>query len=496
MTDKIPPQSILIPNRGMVAMDIIRAFQYMGLETHLMVSPEDQTSMPVRLADKCYRFFSSIPENSYMDSETIIEKALELGINFLHPGYGFLAENPKFYKECRQNSIKIVGPSTEILSLIHHKRELRNLAEDLGIPAMTFLKQDPRSAPSDDTFPVVLKQLKGSGEAHIRLIGSGSIYRKHMGEIARKEQEPEEEFLLERYLPGAHRIKLPFLRDQGGHTLFLPEIESSIQRRFEEIFFESPSPGITDRMRKQLTESSHRILEKLHFTGTGHMEFMLNDSHLLFSDIDPVIQPHVQISEITGQMDMIQKQFRIFSGEQLSQSQPVHVIKPRFHVMLAYLMAEDPNHDFRPSSGKISQFFSHPSTKCSMKSILYTGCTVSPIYNPLVGCIGALDNTRDDVIGQMKYFMKSVTVKGVRTNLSFLRYLLDCENFLRGETTIDTFDNTCDIRQQNRSEEETAVAAALLAAAFHRENKKKNFKEKLEKMKQPSVFKRLFNRWQ
>ena len=491
---------VLIPNRGIIALDIIHSLNAVGLETVLMHSPEDNLSLPVKLADRSYKFYSSRLEDSYLDMETIIEKAVEIRAEYIHPGYGFLSESPRFSRECLNRRIQFVGPREEVLAVVADKLQLREIAADLGINALPYssLIKSPldfEPIKHDFKYPIIIKPLMGSGGRGIRVADYSSDAEEQIGNLLRREENVRNGLFFEEYMPFAQHIEIPFFRDVAGNILFMPEIESSIQRRFQKLFQESPSPNVGEGKRAALYRDAQRLIERINYVGLGYIEFILNHNECYFSEINPTFQINTLIPEVHVVSNFIKKQIAIARGELLHKVRGVEIIRPQHHVLLVSLMAEDPFNHFQPSSGVVSDFFHYATIRNIFKTTLYTGARLSPMYDPFIGKILTFSVKRENAILDMRKFLDNIIIKGIRTNLVFLKHMLENDSLKRGETIIDFLPLKMDFPEREKPEYELAVAAALLGASFHIENRKKNYKAKLEKMKQPGLFKRLFGRF-
>ncbi|MEN8153722.1 MAG: acetyl-CoA carboxylase biotin carboxylase subunit family protein [Acidobacteriota bacterium] len=493
-------KKILIPNRGVIALDIIDSMKSIGLETILLHSPEDSNSLAVKMACRSYKFLSSKLEDSYMDREAIIEKALELDVDYIHPGYGFLAEDPEFFRLCEEKNIEVVGPGSKLLKLVENKIELRQIAEDLGIRVIKYsgvIKSslDFEKIPPTFNYPLILKPLKGLGGKGIKVVEDRQKGEERVNKMLQREWIKNTGIFAEEYFPEAHNIEIPFIRDIDGNILFLPEIESSIQRRFQKIFQESPSVNISDTLRESLYEDSRRIIEEIKFVGLGYTEFLISNGASYFSEINPSYQINALIPEVHIIANFLKKQFAISNGELLHDVKGVKIVKPKYSVLLVSLMAENPLDNFQPSSGVLSEFFKYSTIRNIFKTSLYTGAKVSPLYDPYIGKIVTFAIKRKNSINDMNNFLSNIIIKGIRTNLNFLRFVLESNCLASGDTTINFLNNKCRFADRKKSEEEIQVAASLLSAAFHIDNRKKNYKEKLEHMKQPGFLRRLFKKF-
>ena len=493
-------EKVIIPNRGVVALDIIDSLKSIGLETILLHSPDDSMSLPVKLADKSFKFFSSRLEDSYMDRTAIIEKALELKVQYIHPGYGFLAEDPKFARMCSDNNIKFIGPDAQVLDCIHDKIQLREIAGQLGIKWVEHSKLiksplDFEFASAGLKFPLIVKPSKGLGGHGIKMIKDRYRAQNQINEMLKREPNQQNGLFLETFHPHFHHIEIPFFRDSLGNILFLPEIESSIQRRFQKILEESPSVNISDLTREALVHDTQKLIEKIDYQGLGYIEFLVSENTHYFFEINPTFQINTLIPEIHLISNFIKKQFAISNHEPLHQVRGTEIIKPKYHILLVALMAENPFDQFQPSSGTVTEFYNYSTIRNIFKSSLFTGARISHLYDPYIGKIVTFSSSRSRAINDMKNFLNHIHIRGIYTNLHFLKSLLDSESLRKAETNIDFIYRKWDYSRRKKSEEDILRAAALLASAFHIENRKRNHKAELQKMKQPGFFRRLFRRF-
>lgn len=488
---------VLIPNRGVIALDVINSLNSMGLETIVLHSPEDSLSLPVRLADKSFKFFSSRLEDSYMDQDTIIEKALELGVDYIHPGYGFIAERPEFAKACRDNNINFIGPDYEVLKQVRDKVGMKQLAESMDIKTIKYSGKlssplDAEGIGDEFKFPVIIKPVQGSGGKGIRVADFKREAQDHIKDLLKREENQIGGIYIEEYLPYGHHIEVPFFRDVKGNILILPEIESSIQRRFQKIFQESPSPNVPPKMRQSIFNHTQKLVQKLNYVGLGFVEFIVDEDKAYFSEINPTFQINTLIPELQLTANFIKKQFAISRGELLHNVEGVRIVEPRHHVLLVSLMAENPDDGFQPSSGIITEFFHYSAIRNIFKTNLYTGARIPSIYDPYIGKIVTYAVKRENAIRDLRTFLDNIIIRGIHTNLNFLKHLLENKLLKEGKTINDFINLKCTYKKRSHSEDDLKIAAALLASAFHIDNRKKNYKAQLEKMKQPGFIKRLF----
>ncbi len=497
MPENKKKKKVIIPNRGVIALDTIDSMKSIGLETILLHSPEDSNSLAVKMADRSYKFLSSKLEDSYLDSEAIIEKALELNADYIHPGYGFIAENPEFFRLCEEKNIEIIGPGSRVLKIVRDKIELKKIAGKLGIDVIKHSKPVNSSLDCDTlskglNFPLIIKPVFGLGGKGIKIASNETEFLEKCKRSVKSSGTQSNALFVEEYFPEGHHIEIPFIRDKEGNILFLPEIESSVQRRFQKIFQESPSVNISQELRDTLYSNTRKLIEDLNYIGLGYSEFIVNRGRTYFSEINPSFQINTLIPEIHIIANFLKKQFAISTGGTLHNVKGVSIVKPKYCIMLVSLMAEEPDNSFQPSSGTVTDFFKYSSIRNIFKTSIYTGAKISPLYDPYIGKIVTFAVRRENSIKDMNNFLNNIIIKGIKTNLNFLKHLLQSSCLENGDTTINFLQEKCKFSERKKSDNEILNAATLLSAYFHIENNKKNYKEKLEKMKQPGFFKRLF----
>jgi acetyl/propionyl-CoA carboxylase alpha subunit len=489
-------KKVLIPNRGVIALDIIESLKSLGLQTILLHSPEDSNTLPVKIADKSYKFYSSKLEDSYLDKESILEKALELGVDYIHPGYGFLSEDVEFAELCEDNNIKIIGPDSKTLKTVQDKLQLKEIAKHLDVPVINnsdLIKtgRELEKTISGFSYPCILKPLKGFGGKGIKICTNEKEAKEFVNDSLRRIINKKNGVFLEEFYPDAHHIEIPFFSDIKGNILLLPEIESSIQRRFQKIFQESPSTNLKDEQRDLIFIFAEKIIRKINYIGLGYIEFFTHRDNIYFSEINPSFQINSLIPEIHIVSNFIKKQFAITNHELLNKVQGTKIIQPKYHIALVSLMAENPYDNFRPSSGTITDFYNYSTIRNIFKTSIHSGARISPLYSPYIGKIISFSKSREITMRNLRSFLNNIYIRGVHTNLIFLKNMLQNKHLISGNTNVNFIEEKCDFNVHQPSESEIEIASAILAASFHIENKKKNLKEELKNMKQPNFIKKI-----
>jgi len=346
---------LLIANRGLVALDVLAAAGNVGLKTLLLSSPEDIQSLPVKWADKVRRFSSTRPKGTYLDGDAVLEMARQEEAELIHPGYGFLAEQPEFASRCRSLGIRFAGPSVEVLSHCMHKGNLRETAQRLGIqtvPSLGILHSslDVEKDLKGQHFPVIIKPVSGSSGSAIRVARDRREAQERIAALLTREEIAHQGVLVEPFLANARHIEIPFLRDSQGNLVLFPEIESTIQRRFQKILQESPAIVLSDSQRRSMQGDLQRLVSELNYQGLGSVEFLLHEERPLLLELNSSLQINHIIASWHWGHSLLEQQIRIAMGELLPR-QGTTVVSPRHHLVLCALMAESPENNFQPSSG-------------------------------------------------------------------------------------------------------------------------------------------------
>jgi len=328
----------------------------------------------------------------------------------------------------------------------------------------------------------LIKPLKGSGGTSIRQVYYEEEAREEIGKLLKREEHQRDGLFIEKFHAFGHHIEIPFLRDNQGNILFPPEIESSIQRRYQKVFQESPSINISDAMRRDLYRYAQQLTHRLNYVGLGSLEFIAQEGNLFFSELNPTVQINTLVPELHLASNLIKMSFAVSRGEPLPGITGVEIIPPTRHVVLVSLMAENPFYDFQPSSGTVKELYSYSSLETIFKTYLHSGASMSPLYDPYIGKIATFSGSRRQALQDLKKFLNRIIIRGIKTNLPYLRFLLGCESVAEGRTTIDSAELKCNFFQQKKKSEDILIAAAIMASAFHVENMKKSFSSKPQHM--------------
>jgi len=435
-------KKILIANRGEVALRIIRTCKEMGIKTVALCPEKGQESnfIETSLADEFY-YLEREGAKGYLDIKRILEIAKKAKVNAIHPGYGFLAENWLFAKLCEKNKIKFIGPHYSILKKLEDKVETKKLARKIGIPILPMSEESINSLKDLKKWifkirpPFVLKARKGGGGIGIRAINGeisiGEIFTIALG-IRRQMSMAfsDTEFFLEKYLPGARHIEIQILAD-GEKFLHLGERECSIQRRFQKILEESPSPFLDEKTREKMVNCAIKLAKELKYNSIGTFEFLVDENkNFYLMEVNPRLQVEHPITEARTKIDLVEQQIRICQGEKIKFSQDD--ISFEGWAIEARICAEDPLQNFKPSTGKVERYLPPGGQGIFIHTFLHEGQEILPYFDSLLMKIIAFGKDRKEAISRLKRAIGETIIEGVKTNIPFFKVLLEDEDFLAG----------------------------------------------------------------
>jgi acetyl/propionyl-CoA carboxylase alpha subunit len=435
-------KKILIANRGEVALRIIRTCKEMGIKTVALCPEKGQESnfIETSLADEFY-YLEREGAKGYLDIKRILEIAKKAKVNAIHPGYGFLAENWLFAKLCEKNKIKFIGPHYSILKKLEDKVETKKLARKIGIPILPMSEESINSLRDLKKWifkigpPFVLKARKGGGGIGIRAINGeisiGEIFTIALG-IRRQMSMAfsDTEFFLEKYLPEARHIEIQILAD-GEKFLHLGERECSIQRRFQKILEESPSPFLDEKTREKIANCAIKLAKELDYNSIGTFEFLVDENkNFYLMEVNPRLQVEHPITEARTKIDLVEQQIRICQGEKIKFSQDD--ISFEGWAIEARICAEDPLQNFKPFTGKVERYLPPGGQGIFVHTFLHEGQEILPYFDSLLMKIIAFGKDRKEAISRLKRAIGETIIEGVKTNIPFFKVLLEDEDFLAG----------------------------------------------------------------
>ena len=440
-------KKVLIANRGEIAVRIIKACQEMGIKTVAVYSEVDKDAPHVHLADETVNIGDPTPIESYLNIPKIIEVTQEVGAEAIHPGYGFLAENPDFAKACDDKGIKFIGPNPKVISLMGDKIAAKKTMEQAEVPVIPGYhgpKQDTSSLIKEGKkigFPLLVKAAAGGGGKGMRIVHSENTLAESI-EGAKRESKSsfgDDTVFLEKYLDKPRHIEFQILADEHGKTIHLFERECSIQRRHQKIIEEAPSPVVTSKLRKKMGDAAVKAAETVGYTNAGTVEFMVDgDLNFYFMEMNTRLQVEHPITEMTTGIDLAKWQLRIASGMNLTLKQSE--LLQRGHAIECRIYAEDPSNGFLPSIGTLKKVESPTGPNVRDDTGIYSGMKVTPYYDPMLAKLVVSSENRAESINKMIWALSRYVVLGVTTNIPFLKEVLDHKEFRKGNITTHFID--------------------------------------------------------
>ncbi|MFA4016532.1 MAG: hypothetical protein RUDDFDWM_001642 [Candidatus Fervidibacterota bacterium] len=436
---------VLIANRGEVAVRIIRACKELGLRTVAVYSEADKDSFHVKMADEAICIGPPPPRESYLNIANIISAALVTGADAIHPGYGFLAEDPNLAEICSHYKIKFIGPPPEVIELLGNKIKARETVERADvrvIPGHNYVadEKDAIKVARELGYPVVIKAAAGGGGKGIRIIHSESELVKAFA-VARSESEAafgNGTLYIEKYIEEPRHIEVQILVDEYGNFVHLGERECSIQIRHQKLLEEAPSVVTENnaRLRERLVRAALRAAAAVGYVNAGTVEFLVDkNGEFYFIEMNTRLQVEHCVTEMITGVDIVKEQIRIAAGEKLSIRQ--YQVELRGHAIECRITAQDPKRDFMPSSGTITQFIPPGGPGIRVDTHIYSGYFVSPHYDALLCKIISHGRNRSEAIARMQRALDECVLEGIKTTLPLHRRILNNTFFKRGETYTD-----------------------------------------------------------
>ncbi len=433
-------KKILIANRGEIAVRIITTAKEMGIKTVAVYSDFDRYSLYAKLADEAYHIGESPASKSYLLAEKIINVAKKSGSDSIHPGYGFLSERGMFAKMCLDESIKFIGPPHAAIENLGSKTKAKQLAIKHKVPvvsgtekAVTDFEEAKRIA-LNIGYPVMIKASAGGGGKGMRVVKAEDELESslRMAQNEARSSFGDDSVFIEKYVDSPRHIEFQILVDEYGNALHLGERECSMQRRHQKIIEETPSVIMDEDLRAEMGECAKRIALASGYTNAGTVEFMVdNDKNFYFLEVNTRLQVEHPITEMRTGLDLVAEQIKIASGEKLALSQ--EDVKFKGASIECRICAEDPDNNFLPSTGKLNYIFRVLGNGMREDTGIEQGNEISIYYDSMISKLISFGANRETAILKMKRALRDYKVAGVKTNISFLLNLLECEAFVKGD---------------------------------------------------------------
>ena len=433
-------EKVLIANRGEIALRVIRACKELSIRTLAVYSEADVDSLHVHLADEAICIGAPPSADSYLKIERIMSAA-EIGdVDAIHPGYGFLAENAHFAEVVESCKIKFIGPPSHVIQKMGDKDMARACARKAGVPVTPgsdgVVPDDKEAAKVAKKigYPVMIKAVAGGGGRGMRAAHNESslVTGYHAARMEAEKAFGNPDVYIEKLIVNPHHIEFQIMADSHGHIVHLGERDCSIQRRNQKVIEECPSPFVTPSLRKKMGNAAIKLCKAIGYQNAGTIEFLVDeDRHFYFMEMNTRIQVEHTITEEAFGCDLVKEQIRIAAGEPLSKH--IAHAEPRAHAIQCRINAEDPANNFQPSPGRIKFYYAPGGRGIRIDSHAYTGYTVPPYYDSMIGKIITVGATRDSAIARMRRALDEYYVTGIKTTVPFHAAIMRSGDFREGK---------------------------------------------------------------
>ena len=433
-------KKILVANRGEIAVRVMRSCKEMEITSVAIYSEADRTAKHVLFADEAYCVGGAASQDSYLNIEKIIRVAKEHDVDAIHPGYGFLSENSRFARRCREEGIVFIGPLPETMDEMGDKISARKKMIAAGIPVVPGTEQGLQSAEEaraicrEIGFPVMLKASMGGGGKGIRLVYSEDEVEEAYNNAKSESLSSfgDDTVYVEKFVEEPHHIEFQILGDTQGNVIHLCERECSVQRRNQKIVEESPSPFVTPELRQKMGEKAVAAAKAVNYIGAGTIEFLVDkDRNFYFLEMNTRLQVEHPITEEVIGVDLVKEQINIANGLPLRLKQ--NDVMQRGHAIECRICAEDTEFNFMPSPGIIRQITEPNGIGVRIDSYVYEGYEIPVHYDPMIGKLIVWAVTRKYAIERMRRVLHEYKITGVKNNISYLRCIMDTPDFVRGK---------------------------------------------------------------
>ena len=440
---------VLVANRGEIAVRIIRACRELGIESVVTVSEADSESLPAKLADRAVCIGPPAPMQSYLKVDTIVAAALGTGSDAIHPGYGFLAEQPQLAEVCAAHGLIFVGPKADDIRKMGDKLYARKLVGGLGvsiIPGSELVCHLGEAADAAEMvgYPILLKAAAGGGGKGMKIVEQPEDLRTLFDEASVESLSAfgDDRIYVEHYLPNARHIEVQIIGDRFGNVIHLFERDCSLQRRYQKMVEEAPSPAVSPELREEICKAAVRIAKYIGYENAGTIEFMLDQDQgrFYFLEMNTRIQVEHPVTEMISGIDLVKEQFRVASGDSFSVSQ--EEVKLTGHAIECRINAESPNAGFAPCPGRINEWKPPAGEGIRIDSHCYSEYFVPPYYDSLLAKLVVSARDRDQAIQCMQDALASFVVSGVDTTIPFYQFIMKHPEYLSGKINTRWIENS------------------------------------------------------
>jgi acetyl-CoA carboxylase biotin carboxylase subunit len=453
-------KKVLIANRGEIAVRVIRACRELGISTVAVYSEADRDALHVTLADEAYCIGPAAGKESYLNMTNLLSTATLVGVDAIHPGYGFLAENADFAELCAACNITFIGPSPAAIAKMGDKTTAKETMKAAGVPTVPGTDgiiedlDDAVKTAGEIGYPVIVKATAGGGGKGMRVVHNEEELKRAIT-LAQKEAEANfgnPGVYLEKFLVEPRHIEIQVLADNYGNVIHLGERDCSIQRRYQKLIEEAPSPALTPELRERMGEAAVRAAKSVNYSGAGTVEFLLDkEGNFYFMEMNTRIQVEHPVTEFITGIDLVKEQIRVAAGEKLSITQE----DVRFDgwAIECRINAERPDKNFMPSPGTIEFYLPPGGNGVRVDSACYPGYRITPFYDSMIAKLIVWGKDRKEAIDRMNRALKEFAIEGVHTTIPFHLKVLNHPKFVSGDFHIQFLETTnLNKESQNRDE--------------------------------------------
>ncbi|HPJ16424.1 MAG TPA: acetyl-CoA carboxylase biotin carboxylase subunit [Spirochaetota bacterium] len=446
-------KKILIANRGEIAVRIIRACREMGIQTVAVYSEMDKDALHAQLADEAVCIGPASSKSSYLNMNNIISATILTHAEAIHPGFGFLSENARFAEMCKECGITFIGPDPEMINLMGNKSVAKQTMNKAGVPTIpgsdgaVETVQEALKLADGMGYPVMIKASAGGGGRGMRLVWNKEELPK-LFDSAKSEAKAafgDDTMYMEKFLENPRHIEFQIIGDEFGNVVHLGERDCSLQRRNQKVLEESPSPIMTEDLRKKMGEAAVKAAKAIKYKSAGTIEFLLDKhNNFFFMEMNTRIQVEHPVTELVTGIDLIAEQIKVAAGQKIEFKQnEIHV---NGHAIECRINAEKPSENFRPSPGKITSLHLPGGYGVRLDTAVYQGYTIPPTYDSMIAKLIVHGKTRTEAIARMKRALGEFVIEGIDSNIEFQMELMDDKNFVEGNFDTQYINKLLNIR--------------------------------------------------
>lgn len=465
---------ILVANRGEIALRVMRSARELGISTVAVYSEADRNAPFVRFADEAVAIGPAPSKESYLVIDKLIQVCKDHGVDAVHPGYGFLSENPSFARRLEKEGIILIGPSAHAMEIMGDKLAAKEAVKDFGVPlvpgtegAVSDLQEAVKVARSIG-FPILVKAAAGGGGKGMRIVNEESELKEGLERAISEAQNAfgDGSVFIEKYVAGPRHIEVQIMADQHDNVLYLFERECSVQRRHQKVVEEAPSPALDPELRKQMGEAAVNVARSCDYVGAGTVEFLMDEKrNFYFMEMNTRLQVEHPVTEMITGLDLVKLQIMVAKGEELPIAQ--EDLKIYGHAIEVRVYAEDPSNNFLPDIGTLTTYRPPQGPGVRVDDGFEEGMTIPIHYDPMIAKLITHGADRNEAIQRMERAIDDYAISGVETTLAFCRYVMGHESFRSGDYDTHFVRDHFDPARLMGNETDEAEIAAMVAAHLH-----------------------------